>query len=357
LPGLSGILAGVKLCPEAHANAGTCSPESEVGETTLSVGLGADPYTVTGGKVYLTEGYDGAPFGLSIVSPAKVGPFDLQEGRPIVIRAKLEIDPATGEFAGHGASLHVTVTTAPGQANMRSLKLDLPQRLPARLETVQKACPEGTFDANPAACPKASVVGSAIVQTPVLSAAMVGPAYLVAKEGPGAGGSGASAGSPGATSSKGAAGTSAGSPEAAFPDIVLVLQAQGVTIDLTGALFVSEKNITSATFKTIPDIPIRRLDLILPEGARSILAAGGSLCKRPLHMSAAATGQNGARVKRGVRVAVSGCKRHRRRPARHAGGKAPAEAFDRGTLGAGMRAAIEEVEHGYEEMIDGWRRA
>jgi len=40
-----------------------------------------------------------------------------------------------------------------------------------------------------------------------------------------------------------------------------------------------------------------------------------------------------------------------------AGGKQAAEAFDRGTLGAGMRAAIEQVERGYEEMIDGWHRA
>jgi hypothetical protein len=30
---------------------------------------------------------------------------------------------------------------------------------------------------------------------------------------------------------------------------------------------------------------------------------------------------------------------------------------DRGTLGEGMRAAIEQVERGYEEMIDGWHRA
>jgi len=40
-----------------------------------------------------------------------------------------------------------------------------------------------------------------------------------------------------------------------------------------------------------------------------------------------------------------------------AGGKQAAEVFDRGTLGEGMRAAIEQVERGYEEMIDGWHRA
>jgi len=39
------------------------------------------------------------------------------------------------------------------------------------------------------------------------------------------------------------------------------------------------------------------------------------------------------------------------------GGKQAAEVFDRGNLGEGMRAAIEEIKHGYEEMIDGWHRA
>ncbi len=38
-------------------------------------------------------------------------------------------------------------------------------------------------------------------------------------------------------------------------------------------------------------------------------------------------------------------------------GKQAAEVFNRGTLGEGMRAAVEEIERGYEAMIDGWGRA
>ncbi len=37
------------------------------------------------------------------------------------------------------------------------------------------------------------------------------------------------------------------------------------------------------------------------------------------------------------------------------GEKAPAETFHTGTLGEGMRAAINEVRTGYKEMIDAWR--
>ncbi|HEV7529200.1 MAG TPA: hypothetical protein VGO29_09920, partial [Solirubrobacteraceae bacterium] len=64
-PGLTGLLSGVKLCPEQNANEGTCSTESLIGETTVSAGVGSDPVSVKGGKVYITEHYAGSPFGLS----------------------------------------------------------------------------------------------------------------------------------------------------------------------------------------------------------------------------------------------------------------------------------------------------
>jgi hypothetical protein len=37
-------------------------------------------------------------------------------------------------------------------------------------------------------------------------------------------------------------------------------------------------------------------------------------------------------------------------------GKQPGEPFHAGTLGEGMRAAIAEIERGYGEMIEGWKR-
>jgi hypothetical protein len=37
--------------------------------------------------------------------------------------------------------------------------------------------------------------------------------------------------------------------------------------------------------------------------------------------------------------------------------KQPAEPFNAGTLGEGMRAAIAAVKAGYEQMIEAWRRA
>jgi hypothetical protein len=215
--------------------------------------------------------------------------FQVANCRTLPFRPKLTaLTYGNGQFTGHGASLHMKITTAQGQANMRSCKLNLPQRLPARLETIQKACPEAVFKHNPATCPKASVIGSATVATPVLREAMRGPAILVSHGGK------------------------------AFPDMVLVMQAQGIRIDLTGALFVDEKNITSTTFRTIPDVPIRRLDLVLPEGKTSALAASSGLCtKKPLIMSTVMTAQDNARVKRTVKVAVAGCKHKKKRHVTH----------------------------------------
>lgn len=378
-PGVAAILAGVPLCGQTQANAGTCGAASQVGQTTISAGLGGDPYTLTGGRVYLSEAYEGAPFGLSIVTPVKAGPLDLEdapENHPpcdcVVVRAKVEVNPssaqltiatatipsiidgiplqirdlnltidrpgfivnstdcdplrvtgtvtggegasaqvsspfevgdcaalkftpkltastrANGEPVGHGASLHLAISTgagpgsASGQANVRALKLDLPKQLPTRLSTLQKACRKPVFTANPANCPPSSVVGSATVSTPVLPGTMAGPVYFVSNG------------------------------RESLPDIDIVLQGDGVRLNLRASTFVSAKNITSVTFASVPDIPLRSIELSLPEGKHSALGTETHLCKQKLAMPAALMGQDGAVVHVAVKVAVSGCAKARK---------------------------------------------
>src|SRR5580700_2071057 len=159
-PGLSGLLSSVKLCPEAQANEGTCGPESQIGETTVSAGVGSDPVTVKGGKVYITEKYNGAPFGLSIVNPVKAGPFDLEHDTSpedpgytpacdcIVVRAKIEVDP-------HTAAL--TVTT-----NSESEGYAIPHQIdgvPVQIKKVNVLVNRPGFTFNPTSCNPMKIEG------------------------------------------------------------------------------------------------------------------------------------------------------------------------------------------------------
>ena len=61
----------------------------------------------------------------------------------------------------------------------------------------------------------------------------------------------------------------------------MVLQGDGVTIDLVGDTFISKSGITSSTFKTVPDQPVSSFELELPEKQYSALAANRNLCAPP----------------------------------------------------------------------------
>jgi hypothetical protein len=178
-----------------------------------------------------------------------------------------------------GASLHVHVGYPSGaQANIHSVAVTLPKQLPARLSTIQQACPDATYSQNPAACPAGSLIGVAVATTPVLAGRITGPAYLVSHGG------------------------------ASFPDIDVILQAEGgIRADLTGSINITKAGVTSSTFATVPDVPIASFDLILPEGPHSGLTATTNLCAHPLTMPTTITAQNGTRIKQTTKVQVNGC--------------------------------------------------
>ena len=356
-PGLLGKIAGIPLCGDAEANAGTCSPESQIGTTTATAGPGEDPYPVTGGRAYLTTGYKGQPFGLSIVVPAVAGPFNLGN---VVVRSAIHIDPSTSQvtvisdplpqskdgvpfrlrtvnvevnrpggftfnptncaqqpitatitgaqgatanvaspFAvtgcaglpfkpsftastqgktskAKGASLTVKIGYTGGQANLHKVNVELPKALPTQLKTLSKACTEAQFNSNPAGCPPHSDIAQITVHTPLLNVPLSGPAILVSHGG------------------------------AAFPDVEMVLQGEGVELVVDGKTQI-KKGITYSHFETIPDAPISSFEFKSPQGEFALFTANGDLCDQKLVMPTSMTGQNGALLTQNTRVEVEGC--------------------------------------------------
>jgi hypothetical protein len=348
----------------------SCPAASAIGRSLVGTGVGAVLAYVPG-KIYLAGPYNGDPFSLVSVTSAVVGPFDLGT---VVIRFALRIDPNTAQVSvdpsasepiphiiqgivthvrdirvyidrpnfilnptscnplaigstlssnlgqsttisspfqavncanlgfkpsfkvstsgktsrAKGASLTVKLVypKAPlgSQANIHSVKVDLPKQLPSRLTTLQKACTDSTFNANPAACPSASIVGHAKAITPILPEPLTGPAYFVSHGG------------------------------AKFPELIIVLQGYGVTIDLHGETYISKAGITSSTFRTVPDQPVTSFELTLPEGPFSALAANGNLCKSKLKMPTAFVAQNGAVIKQSTPISVTGCPKAKKKP-------------------------------------------
>jgi hypothetical protein len=377
--GLLGRLSTVPRCHEPQAGEGTCGADSAIGHAQVLLGPGSQPLSIEDGQVFLTDGYGGAPFGLSIVVPTTAGPYGLAgtNGRgAVVVRARLEVDstdahvtirsdalptavdgiplqlrrvtlaidrpgfmvaptncakrsiaatltssegaaasvssafqvgncgtlPFTPRLSAStqartsklgGASLHIKLLGVPGQANPAKIRVQLPIQLPTRLTTLQQACTDRTFAADPATCPAASAIGTASVSTPVLARPLAGPAYLVSHGG------------------------------VAFPDIEIVLQGEGVTLVLDGHTTI-HGGVTSSSFEAVPDVPIGVFDLSFPEGPHSILGANlpararRSMCAQKLVMPTQIAGQNGALVKQSRRVTVLGCRhakvtRHRGR--------------------------------------------
>jgi len=367
-PGIAARLSTITLCDQAQASTDACPAGSEVGQATAIAGLGSEPYTETGGKVYITGPYEGAPFGLEIVTPAVAGPFNLGT---VTVRSKLTIDPDNasvtitsdplptqlkgiplqlkrvlvtvdrpsfefnptncdplkieGAIAGdQGASAPVSspfqvtncaslpfapkltaatnghASKADGanfivkvesggvgaagvaQANIAKVDLQLPKALPARLTTLQKACTEGAFAANPASCPEGSVIGTATIHTPVLSSPLTGPAYLVSHGG------------------------------AAFPDVEFVLQGEGITLVLDGKTQI-KNGITYSKFESAPDAPFTVFETVLPAGPHSALTtnlpekAKFDLCGASLTMPTEIVAQNGALINQTTKIAIQGC--------------------------------------------------
>ncbi len=358
--GLVGLIPAVTQCPEPQAGKGECSGASQIGTVNVSAGAGSRPYGFRG-SVYLTGPYGGAPFGLSVVVPAVAGPYNLGN---VVTRGTISVEPYTARVVvtsslptivkgiplrlrgisveinkqgflqnptgcgvlatettlsgftqlgvapaatqslsspfqvgncnalafkpsfkaatgaktskAGGASLETTINMPVGDANVKSVVVQLPKQLPSRLTTLQQACPEATFAVNPYNCPSGAFVGGVRANTPTLAAKLKGPAILVSHGG------------------------------RAFPDLDLLLEAEGVRVILVGNTDI-KNGITTTTFPSSPDVPVSSITVNLPTGGHSALAANGNVCAHKLVMPTTIVGQNGGTFKQSTTIRATNC--------------------------------------------------
>ena len=361
--GVAAMLASVTPCPEPQAAEGNCGPSSLIGHTTVSAGLGPEPFTAPQGQVFLTGPYKNAPFGLSIVTPAVAGPFNLGN---VVVRATINVDPSTAA---------VTVVSDPLPTRLKGI--------PLQLQDINVTIDRPGFEFNPSNCQRKAIegviTGAGGTEAPVSSPFQVAncaslpfkPAIRASVAGQGSKANGVSFGvtlesaglgqanihrvdltlpkalpsrldtihkacveqvfdvdpaacDEGSVIGEGTVYTPVlknplrgpaylvGHAGAEFPDIEFVLQGENVTIVLDGKTFI-ENGVTFSRFETAPDAPFTRFEARFPEGPHSalgidsLIAPTRNLCKLALSIPTVLEGQNGALINETMKLAVTGC--------------------------------------------------
>jgi hypothetical protein len=356
-PGLLGAIPTVGLCAEAAANAGSCPAGSEIGQASVTVGSGPEPYGLAG-HVYLTGPYGGAPYGLAIAVPAVAGPFNLGT---VITRASVGVETYTGRVVVT-SPVPTIVGGVPLRLRTLSVVVDRPDFLfnptncsplatnsvlsslagatqglatPFQVGDCGKLPFKPTFAATTGA--KTSKLKGASIEVKItqgahqanirevqvqlpkklpsrlstLQKACPASVFEVAVP-PGSCPSTSRVGSatvttpvlPGVLTGPAYVVSHGGE---AFPDLDLILRGDGVEVVLVGHTHISTKGITTSTFETLPDVPISSAVVSLPVGPQSILTANGNLCRATLKAPTTIVAQSGAKIAKQTTIAVRNC--------------------------------------------------
>lgn len=372
-PGLAALISNVQLCPNPQAIAletseePACPAGSQIGTTGVLSGLGGKPVEIHG-KVYLTEGYGGAPFGLLAVTEAKAGPFDLGF---VNVRSQIFVNKETAAVTVISERIPKMLKGVPAQIKQLNVTVERPGNQP--------------FEFNPTNCEGLSIAGkltgyeagsagisepfhpsncAGLPFTPKLTATVLGHAskadgteFKVTLESEGLGqanihkvdltlpavlpsrlttiqkaclaavfNANPAACEEGSDIGEGIVHTPVfknplrgpaylvSHGNAAFPDVEFVLQGEGITLIVDGKTDIKQ-GITYSKFETAPDAPFTKFETILPAGSHSALTANVpetenfSLCKHAasLAMPTTIVAQNGKTISQSTKIALVGC--------------------------------------------------
>jgi hypothetical protein len=360
--GLAAMISSTIPCPEPQAARNECGPDSLIGHSTAYAGLGGDPFPLPG-RVYLTGPYKGGPFGVSVVTPAVAGPFNLGD---VTVRSKIEVDPTTAAVTITSDPFPIFVQGIPAQLKQINVTIDRPgfQFNPTNCSPLEiSGTMTGAQGASaPASSPFQAANCASLPFKPKLEASVVGQASKAngatfkvrVSSTPGQANIGKTnltipavlpsrlttiqkaclAATFAANPASCPEGSNIGSATVhtpvfknplvgpaylvsygaeKFPDVEFVLQGEGVKIVLDGHTDI-KKGVTYSRFEVLPDAPVSTFETILPAGPHSALTANVpesrrfNLCGTKVVMPTVITGQNGSVIKQETKVAVTGCK-------------------------------------------------
>jgi uncharacterized repeat protein (TIGR01451 family) len=369
--GLLARLAYTGYCPESalaaaaqksgHAEQASpsCPASSEIGSLHIAAGSGPAPFH-SGGKVYFSGPYKGAPFSLAFITPAVAGPFDLGN---VVVRAGIHVDPETSQ---------VTAVSDPIPHNLQGLPVDL------RQVVIMIDRPQYTL--NPTSCDPMAVTGlvsllsgqaaavsnpfqvggcASLAFKPKLALSLTGgtkrtkhPAFTANLTFPQEGGANiarASVALPrsefldqshiGTVCTRAQFAADACPPQSVYgsarasspllagplegpvylrssshklPDLVAALRGQ-FEIDLVGRIDSVHGGIR-ATFESVPDAPVSRFTLSMNGGKKGLLQNSTNICRGKHRATVLFDGQNGSTADQSPMLSAKcGRARHQRR--------------------------------------------
>jgi hypothetical protein len=199
--------------------------------------------------------------------------------------------------------LKATLTTQPGQANVKLASLALPHSIFLDQSSLGGICTRPKFAAGE--CPKKSKFGYARAWTPLLAQPLEGPVYLR-------------------------------SSNNTLPDLVADLKGQ-VNIVLDGRID-SYKGGIRTTFGQVPDVPVSKFVLKLPGGKNGLLQASTNLCAAPVRGIIRLEGQNGKKANRHEKIQTPCKNRHPKKHKHKKGKKSGGKKGSKGKKGDGKKS-------------------